>query len=465
MDSTKVNRRKWRPPVAIASALMLAATLLPLASASAAVGSPPQNLVATAGPGAVELAWDAPAQDAATLTGYRIRRRLPDEGETRFRTLVVDTGSAETTYTDLTANSDGTRYEYRIKALWDNARSRRSNDAEAVGQAESTEEPGEVIGTSLEYVSPPEPEPVISQQQEELDNGYDDSYDIYDEVKVCDRPADPNDGRRGGDQVKDFKLYVMSNDWLQKGDYLEWISPITVGLDTVESYTVERQQRTDDGWSGWTDLGTHCNQHGRHRYTILEDQPPCTDWAIRVWANFFDTNRDGEKKITEDGQTIYKDSGAWKKKFSITSQRHRPYSPSLTEDHSGSLGSQDLTAEWTRAACQTEYEVQYSTRDGEDYPPISYDADGELVETDLNQGWSAWMSESEWMLMSDPAFNVTHTQRQSTLYNQSFEHQGDGVRIRVRLRNRAGWSNWSKHVWQRGFRVHIVDAGETLITR
>ena len=78
------------------------------------------------------------------------------------------------------------------------------------------------------------------------------------------------------------------------------------------------------------------------------------------------------------------------------------------------------------------------------------------------------MSESEWMLMSDPPdppFNVTHTQRQSTLYNQSFEHQGDGVRIRVRLRNRAGWSNWSKHVWQRGFRVHIVDAGETLITR
>ena len=55
--------------------------------------------------------------------------------------------------------------------------------------------------------------------------------------------------------------------------------------------------------------------------------------------------------------------------------------------------------------------------------------------------------------------------RQFTLYGQSFEDQGDGVRIRVRLRNRAGWSNWSKHVWQRGFRVHIVDAGETLITR
>ena len=461
MDSTKVNRRKWRPPVAIASALMLAATLLPLASASAAVGSPPQNLVATAGPGAVELAWDAPTSDAATVTGYRIRRRLPDEGETRFTTLAADTGSAETTYTDLTANSDGTRYEYRIKALWANARSRRSNTAEAVGQAESTEEPGEVIGTSLEYVSPPEPEPVITQQQQA--EALDDSYDIDDiddtVVEVCTRPDTEDDDyeRLGDHQVKDFKLYVLGSGGLQTGDYLEWVTPTRLGtVETVVSYTVERQQRTDDSWSSWTDLGTHCNQHGRHRYTILEDQPPCTDWAIRVWANFFEINQHGKKKINEDRETIYK-SGSWRKKFSITSQRHRPYSPSLTEDHSGDLESQDLTAKWTRAACQTEYEVQYSTRDGEDDPPISYDADGNLIETSLNDHWSPWAT---------PSFNETSsTARQFTLRNQSFEYQGDGVRIRVRLRNRAGWSNWSKHVWQRGFRVHIVDAGVTLISR
>ena len=443
MDSTKVNRRKWRPPVAIASALMLVATLLPLASASAAVGSPPQNLVATAGPGAVELAWDAPTSDAATVTGYRIRRRLPDEGETRFTTLAADTGSAETTYTDLTANSDGTRYEYRIKALWDNGRSRRSNTAEAVGQAESTEEPGEVIGTSLEYVSPPEPEPVITQQQQA--EALDDSYDIDDiddtVVDVCERPSTiDRSGHGDRSEVKDFKLYVMGNGGLQTGDYLEWISPTTVGLETVYSYTVERQQRTDDSWSSWTDLGTHCNQHGRHRYTILEDQPPCTDWAIRVWANFFDGK-----------------SGPWKKKFSITSQRHRPYSPSLTEDHSGELDSQKLTAKWTRAACQTEYEVEVSTRDGAMYPPNSYDDQGKLI--GINDEWTTWSPTPE------NGHVGTNTASQFTLHGQKFDKQGDGVRIRVRLRNRAGWSNWSKHVWQRGFRVHIVDAGETLITR
>ncbi len=463
MDSTKVNRRKWRPPVAIASALMLVATLLPLASASAAVGSPPQNLVATAGPGAVELAWDAPTSDAATVTGYRIRRRLPDEGETRFTTLVADTGSAETTYTDLTANSDGTRYEYRIKALWDNARSRRSDTAEAVGQAESTEEPGEVIGTSLEYVSPPEPEPVITQQQqaEELDNGYDID-DIDDTVvDVCERPSSIVRDDSGDKEVKDFKLYVMSNDWWQTGDYLEWISPITVGLDTVESYTVERQQRTDDGWSGWTDLGTHCNQHGRHRYTILEDQPPCTDWAIRVWANFFDTNRDGEKKLTADGQTIYKDSGAWKKKFSFSAARQRPSRPSLTETHTGMLDDQDLTAKWTRDPCQTEYQVRISTRDGDDFPSDGYDDNGDLIYNDdgdvigINDGWTTGSIPS--------GFDGTDSKSTFTLEEQEFDTMGDGVRIKVRVRNLAGWSRWSTLIWQRGFR--ISNSGVILITR
>ena len=432
MDSTKVKRRTWRPHVAVASALILAATLLPMASASAAGGSPPLNLVATASPGAVTLAWDAPESDAATVTGYWIRRRLPDEGESRFTTISTDTGSTDTTYTDLTANGDGTRYEYRVKALRNDGRSRRSNTAEAVGQAASTEEPGEVIGTSLEYVDPPEPEPVITQQQEALD----------DDVDCSIRPSPIV--REGGDrsQVKDFKLYVLGSGGLQKDDYLEWVTPTRLGtVEEVVSYTVERQQRTDDSWSSWTDLGTHCNQHGRHRYTILEDQPPCTDWAIRVWANF------------EDGK-----SGAWRKKFSITSQRQRPYSPSLTEDHSGDLESQDLTAKWTRAACQTEYEVQYSTRDGEDDPPFSYDADGNLIETDVSDGWSPWDTPERFD-------DGTDTAHKFTLYEESFEYQGDGVRIRVRLRNRAGWSNWSKHVWQRGFRVHIVDAGVTLISR
>ena len=311
MDSTKVNRRAWWPLVAVGSALMLAATLLPVASASAAVGSPPQNLVATAGPGAVELAWDAPAQDAATVTGYFIRRRLPDEGETRFTTLVADTGSAETTYTDLTANSDGTRYEYRIKARWDNARSSRSNTAEAVGQAESqaesTEEPGGVIGTSLEYVGPaPTPDPVTLQQN------------VRDPALL--RTAYQDDRYA----VQDFKVYYWGYGGLQTGDFLEWIGPSDRwAAQAVESYTIQRQTRTTgSGWSSWTTLETidsmteeedGVNFHGRARYTITEYQPACTDWSLRVWANF-----DGESDGGSDGTR-----GPWSKKFSMLSRHWR----------------------------------------------------------------------------------------------------------------------------------------------
>ena len=48
----------------------------------------------------VTLTWDAPASDAASVTGYEILRRRPREGEAALTTLVADTGNAETSYTD-----------------------------------------------------------------------------------------------------------------------------------------------------------------------------------------------------------------------------------------------------------------------------------------------------------------------------------------------------------------------------
>ncbi len=65
----------------------------------------------------VTLSWTAPAEDADSVTGYEILRRRPMEGETTLATLVADTESTATTYTDATANSAGVRYVYRVKAL------------------------------------------------------------------------------------------------------------------------------------------------------------------------------------------------------------------------------------------------------------------------------------------------------------------------------------------------------------
>ena len=65
----------------------------------------------------VTLSWAAPAEDAESVDGYEILRRRPMEGENSLATLVADTESTATTYTDATANEAGVRYVYRVKAL------------------------------------------------------------------------------------------------------------------------------------------------------------------------------------------------------------------------------------------------------------------------------------------------------------------------------------------------------------
>ena len=77
----------------------------------------------------VTLTWDAPASDAASVTGYEILRRRPNDGEAALTTLVADTGNAETGYTDDTANEPGVRYTYRVRALRDGEQSKVSNYA------------------------------------------------------------------------------------------------------------------------------------------------------------------------------------------------------------------------------------------------------------------------------------------------------------------------------------------------
>ena len=92
----------------------------------------PTNLTARPLPGpppAVELAWDAPAEDAASVTGYEILRA---EGDGGLAVLVADTGSVATTYTDATATDEGESYAYRVKALREEETSQPSGRAVAI---------------------------------------------------------------------------------------------------------------------------------------------------------------------------------------------------------------------------------------------------------------------------------------------------------------------------------------------
>ena len=85
---------------------------------------PPKNVRAVEEKGGVRLTWQPP--DGAAVTGYRIERRRAGEDRTAVpsvpmgsprdhHTLVEDTGSADTGYTDESAEQ-GVEYEYRVSA-------------------------------------------------------------------------------------------------------------------------------------------------------------------------------------------------------------------------------------------------------------------------------------------------------------------------------------------------------------
>ena len=84
----------------------------------------PRGLSAAPSHDQVVLSWDDPQDDS--ITGYVILRRnraTTDPGE--FTELVADTGSAATTYTDITVAAS-TTYTYRIKAINEHGTSERS---------------------------------------------------------------------------------------------------------------------------------------------------------------------------------------------------------------------------------------------------------------------------------------------------------------------------------------------------
>ena len=74
----------------------------------------PSNLTVELVDERVSLGWDAPAEDAGSVTGYEILRA---RGWDDPIVLSADTASAATTYTDDTADAPGESYAYRVKAI------------------------------------------------------------------------------------------------------------------------------------------------------------------------------------------------------------------------------------------------------------------------------------------------------------------------------------------------------------
>ena len=87
----------------------------------------PSNLTFEILEDGVALTWDAPAADADGVTGYRVLRRLPNQGENEWLVWEWDTGSTETAYKDGYAQTLGEYYMYRVRALRGDEYSKMSN--------------------------------------------------------------------------------------------------------------------------------------------------------------------------------------------------------------------------------------------------------------------------------------------------------------------------------------------------
>ena len=94
------------------------------------------------------LAWDAPAADADSVTGYRVVRRRPNQGENEWLVWKWDTGSTETTYRDGYARTHGEYYVYRVRALRGDDYSKMSNRVD-VRRPEATPQTAEWAPSNL----------------------------------------------------------------------------------------------------------------------------------------------------------------------------------------------------------------------------------------------------------------------------------------------------------------------------
>ncbi len=122
----RLAKRPTRALALIGLILLGVLSLAPVMAQDPALAAP-TDLSASVSAEGVTLTWTAPA---GAIDGYEILRRRPLQDETELSTLVDNTGSSDTSYTDASATTPGERYTYGVKAIRGADRSDLSQSAQ-----------------------------------------------------------------------------------------------------------------------------------------------------------------------------------------------------------------------------------------------------------------------------------------------------------------------------------------------
>ena len=207
---TLSRRRAPLTLLLIGVALLAALLLIPWAVHAQSNSTAPTNLTAEVVDGGIALSWDAPTEDADSVTGYEVLRRRPRQGENSLSTYVADTGSATTTYTDTNATEPGERYVYRVKALRVGEKSGRSNYVR-VDLPESEPEPASTPEPTPAPTPEPTPEPTPQTSTPDSPTGLTDASVAHDRVALS--WDDPQD-----DSISGYQVLRRSRDGEVYGD-------------------------------------------------------------------------------------------------------------------------------------------------------------------------------------------------------------------------------------------------------
>lgn len=165
-----VGRQRGWLRVLFTGAVVALAAALPSQALSANTASReggPSGLSAESVAEGVALSWNAPADDAESVTGYRILRRRPQMREWSLSVYVADTATTVTEFVDTDVEAD-VRYVYRVTALRGTQVSQRSRSAKITYQAPPTSDQQSVTATKNTIEEIPPPEPPVSAQQIDL---------------------------------------------------------------------------------------------------------------------------------------------------------------------------------------------------------------------------------------------------------------------------------------------------------